>query len=55
MRSCLFPSAGQINQACPFSRPEKTFPASEWRLTFNTCDVTDELPSKAFMRWDHES
>ena len=28
--------------------------ASEWRLTFNTCDVTGELPSKAFMRWGRE-
>ena len=24
--------------------------ASEWRLTFHTCDKTGELPSKAFMR-----
>jgi hypothetical protein len=23
-------------------------------LTFNTCDVTGELPSKAFMRWGRE-
>ena len=28
--------------------------ASEWRLTFNTCDVTGELASKAFMRWGRE-
>jgi hypothetical protein len=24
------------------------------RLTFNTCDVTGELASKAFMRWGRE-
>ena len=35
-----------------FSR--KSPHASEWRLTFNTCDVTGELPSKAFMRWGRE-
>jgi DNA-binding transcriptional MocR family regulator len=35
-----------------FSR--KSPRASEWRLTFNTCDVTGELPSKAFMRWGRE-
>ena len=28
--------------------------ASEWRLTFNTCDVTGELPSKKFMSWGRE-
>jgi hypothetical protein len=28
--------------------------ASEWRLTFNTCDVTGQLASKAFMSWDRE-
>lgn len=35
-----------------FSR--KSPHASEWRLTFNPCDVTGELPSKAFMRWGRE-
>jgi hypothetical protein len=35
-----------------FSR--KSPHASEWRLTFNTCDVTGELASKAFMRWGRE-
>jgi hypothetical protein len=35
-----------------FSR--KSPHASEWRLTFNTCDVTGELASKAFMRWGHD-
>jgi hypothetical protein len=28
--------------------------ASEWRLTFHTCDVTGELPSKRFMSWGRE-
>jgi hypothetical protein len=35
-----------------FSR--KSPHASEWRLTFNTCDVTGKLASKAFMRWGRE-
>ena len=35
-----------------FSR--KSPHASEWRLTFHTCDKTGELPSKAFMRWGRE-
>jgi DNA-binding transcriptional regulator YhcF (GntR family) len=35
-----------------FSR--KSPHASEWRLTFNSCDVTGELASKAFMRWGRE-
>jgi hypothetical protein len=35
-----------------FSR--KSPHASEWRLMFNTCDVTGELASKAFMRWGRE-
>jgi hypothetical protein len=35
-----------------FSR--KSPHASEWRLTFNTCDVTGELASKAFMRWGRD-
>jgi hypothetical protein len=35
-----------------FSR--KSPHASEWRLTFNTCNVTGELTSKAFMRWGRE-
>jgi hypothetical protein len=35
-----------------FSR--KSPHASEWRLTFNTCDVTGELAGKAFMRWGRE-
>ena len=35
-----------------FSR--KSPHASEWRLTFNTCNVTGELASKAFMRWGRE-
>jgi DeoR/GlpR family transcriptional regulator of sugar metabolism len=35
-----------------FSR--KSPHASEWRLTFNTCDVTGELPSKKFMSWGRE-
>lgn len=29
--------------------------SSEWRLTFNTCDETGELASKAFMRWGREN
>jgi hypothetical protein len=28
--------------------------ASEWRLTFNTCNVTGELPNKKFMSWGRE-
>ena len=28
--------------------------ASEWRLTWWGCDVTGDLPSKAFMRWGRE-
>jgi hypothetical protein len=35
-----------------FSR--KSPHASEWRLTFNSCDVTGDLASKAFMRWGRE-
>jgi DNA-binding transcriptional regulator YhcF (GntR family) len=35
-----------------FSR--KSPHASEWRLTFNTCNVTGELPSKKFMSWGRE-
>jgi hypothetical protein len=35
-----------------FSR--KSPHASEWQLTFNTCDVTGELPNEAFMRWGRE-
>jgi hypothetical protein len=35
-----------------FSR--KSPHASEWRLTFHTCDKTGQLPSKAFMRWGRE-
>lgn len=35
-----------------FSR--KSPHASEWRLTFHACDVTGELPSKAFMSWGRE-
>ena len=36
-----------------FSR--KTQHATEWRLTFKPCNVTGELPSKAFMRWGHKN
>lgn len=36
-----------------FSR--KTQHATEWRLTFKPCNVTGELPSKAFMRWGREN
>jgi hypothetical protein len=36
-----------------FSR--KSPHASEWRLTFNACDVTGELPSKKFMSWGREN
>jgi hypothetical protein len=36
-----------------FSR--KVLHATEWRLTFWTCDVSGELPSKAFMRWGREN
>ncbi len=32
----------------------KTHHASEWRLTFWKCDVTDKLPSKAFFSWGRE-
>ena len=35
-----------------FSR--KVTHASEWRITFWTCDVTGDLPSKKFMSWDRE-
>jgi DNA-binding IclR family transcriptional regulator len=28
--------------------------ASEWRLTWEVCDVTGALPSRAFMNWDKE-
>jgi hypothetical protein len=35
-----------------FSR--KAQHASEWRLTWWSCDVTGELGSKAFMRWGRE-
>jgi hypothetical protein len=35
-----------------FSR--KSPHASEWRLTFNTCDLTREPPSKKFMSWGRE-
>ncbi len=35
-----------------FSR--KTLHATEWRLTFWRCDVTGELPTKAFMSWGRE-
>jgi hypothetical protein len=35
-----------------FSR--KTPHASEWRLTWWSCDVTGELPSKKFMSWGRE-
>ena len=28
--------------------------ATEWRLTWWTCDVTGELPSKKFMSWGRE-
>ena len=28
--------------------------ASEWRLTIHRCDVTGEIPSKAFMKWRPE-
>jgi hypothetical protein len=29
--------------------------ATEWRLTWWTCDVTGELPSKKFMGWGREN
>ena len=32
----------------------KTPHASEWRLTWWSCDVTGELPSKKFMSWGRE-
>jgi hypothetical protein len=35
-----------------FSR--KALHATEWRLTWWTCDVTGELPSKKFMSWGRE-
>jgi hypothetical protein len=35
-----------------FSR--KSPHASEWRVTFWTCDATGELPSKKFMSWGRE-
>jgi len=35
-----------------FSR--KALHASEWRLTWWSCDVTGELPSKKFMSWGRE-
>jgi hypothetical protein len=35
-----------------FSR--KSPHASEWRLTWWSCDVTGELPSKKFMSWGRE-
>jgi hypothetical protein len=28
--------------------------ASEWRLTWQVCDVTGQLPSKALTKWDKE-
>jgi hypothetical protein len=28
--------------------------ANEWLLTWWSCDVTEELPSKKFMRWGRE-
>lgn len=33
----------------------KTRHASEWRLTFHKCDVTGDLPSKAFNNWGKEN
>jgi hypothetical protein len=35
-----------------FSR--KVLHATEWRLTWWSCDVTGELPSKKFMSWGRE-
>ena len=35
-----------------FSR--KVQHATEWRLTFWSCDVTGVLPTKAFMRWGRD-
>jgi hypothetical protein len=35
-----------------FSR--KALHATEWRLTWWTCDVTGDLPSKTFMSWGRE-
>jgi len=29
--------------------------ATEWRLTTHKCDLTHQLPSKAFMRWSPEN
>lgn len=45
---------GFIKRAKPsgFSRKDRT--ATEWRLTEYPCDVTGELPTKDFMRWEHE-
>jgi uncharacterized protein YhaN len=39
-----------LEETIPFDAED----SNEWRLTFNTCDVTGELASKTFMRWRRE-
>jgi DNA-binding transcriptional regulator YhcF (GntR family) len=42
---------GFIELVTPGGFSRKTPHAAEWRLTMYLCNVTDELPSKAFLRW----
>jgi hypothetical protein len=46
---------GFVECVTPGGFSRKTSHATEWRLTRARCDVTGELPSKAFMRWRSSS
>ena len=42
---------GFVETVTPGGFSRKVRHSTEWRLTTDPCDVTGELPSKAFMRW----
>lgn len=45
---------GFIDKTKPSAFHVKNRAVTEWRLTEYRCDVTGELPTKAFMRWQPE-
>jgi hypothetical protein len=62
-RSGQHPIGGHFQEVVPLDCPDdgaakeqakQLVNASEWRLTWWTCDVTGELPSKKFMSWGRE-
>jgi hypothetical protein len=45
----------EIVRPSGFSLKDRRRQAAEYRLTMHVCDVTQKLPSKAFMRWSEPS